>query len=112
MLVASKVVEDDVRNSNQLLEHLPTQGVAEIECDTFLVTIEGLVEKAVILLGIRNDIASRISVSGWVLNLDDFRAQVCQVHRREWARTVLGDSENPNTLEGESHITLNIGFCQ
>ena len=100
--VAAQVAEQRVRHLDEVAEDRAALGRPQVQCEAALAAVERLEEEAVLLLGVRRHVASHVAADGRILDLDDVRAEVGEVQRRERPGPVLGDRDHAQPLERPS----------
>ena len=97
--VAPQVVDQGVGAAGQLLKNLPAARLLEVQRNAALVAAEGLEEEAVAVLGVGQHVTAHLAAGPVVLDLDDVRAEVGEVHGAEGRGAVLLDGDDGEPFE-------------
>ena len=92
--IAAQIIEQRIRARRQPVQHLARRRLLQIEGETFFVAVEAVEELAVVALVAvaekeRADAARHVAAIGRVLDLNDFRAEIGQLHRAVRPRAIL-----------------------
>jgi hypothetical protein len=77
--IAPQVGVDGVAVPDEVLEHRPADGMAEVEGDASFVAVERLEEQRVLTVLVGRHIAAHVAAGARILDLDDVGAQVGEV---------------------------------
>ena len=97
--IAAQVVDEGVRAARQALQDLAAARFLQVQRQAALVAAEGLVEEAVAVFGVGQDMAAHLAAGLVVLDLDDVGAEVGEVHGAEGGRAVLFDGDDGEPFE-------------
>src|SRR5207247_1764406 len=117
--IASRIVEDRIRDLDQVVEHGLARRVAKVERERFGAPVEGLEEERILLGQVRRHVACAVAPHARILDLDDLGAQIRQHLRAEGPRPELGDGQDAHALERWlRHVSREVslpprwrGFC-
>ena len=106
--IAAQIVEKRVGARRQPVQYPARRRLLQIERDALLVAVEAVKELAVVALVAvaeekRPDAARHVAAIGRVLDLDDLRAEIGQLHRTVWSHAILLDRDNPEAGEHREH---------
>ena len=106
--IAAQIIEQRIRARRQPVQHLARRRLLQIEGETFFVAVEAVEELAVVALVAvaekeRADAARHVAAIGRVLDLDDFRAEIGQLHRAVRPRAILLDRNHAQAGKHREH---------
>ena len=98
-LVAAEVRVDDVGGAHEILEHGARLGMAQIERDALLVSVERLEEERVLAFLERRHVTADVTARSRVLDLDHLGAEVGELERAPRPRAELLDGEDADVSQ-------------
>src|SRR5207302_10535566 len=110
-LIAAKNIEQLIRASSQPVLNLARRRILQIEGETFFVAVEAVEELAVVALVAaakkeRADAPRHVAAIGRVLDLNDFRAEIGQLHRAVRPRAILLDRNHAQAGKNGKHPSI------
>ena len=97
--IAAQIVDESVRAPSQALQDLAAARFLQVQRQAALVAAEGLVEEAVAVFGVGQDMAAHLAAGLVVLDLDDVGAEVGEVHGAEGGGAILFDGDDGEPFE-------------
>ena len=98
-LISPQIREHRIRGANEVHERRTTGSPPQIEGDAALVAIPRFEEQRVLAMLKRRHIAAHITAGSWVLDLDDLRPHVRELHGGPRPRSVLLDGDDRQIRE-------------
>ena len=96
-LVTSQVAEHSIGRLDETLKHgAPLRGL-EVQLDASLAAVERLEEEAIGPAVTRRDVAGHVAAASRVFDLDDLRAEICEIHGPERPGPVLLNGQDSHT---------------